>query len=134
MTRHESREIAFLILFENIFSSEEDTVDTIIESAKEAREIKVSNYALTLVNGVNENIDHIDELIKQYATNWDTNRMSKVSLSLLRLAFYELENEKDIDGSIITNEVVELAKSYGGDDDPAFVNGILGSFIRAEGK
>lgn len=130
MTRHESRELAFILLFEKIFSDESTTMSDIIEQAKEYREIKVSSYAVTLACGVCDQQTSIDQIVSKHLNKWNIDRISKVSLSLLRLAVYEIQNES-IDNSIIINEIVDLAKMYGAEDDSSFVNGVLGSIIRS---
>lgn len=130
MTRHESREIAFLLIFEKAFAEVDAENSLIIENAKEARETKVSSYATSLFQGVTEKMDELDNLVEKYSNNWSIKRISKVSLAALRLAFYELNYEDDVDNNIIISEIVELTKTYGGDDDSSFVNGILGSYFR----
>ena len=64
-------------------------------------------------------------MINEAATGWKTSRMGKVDLTLLRLAVYEIKFEEDIPTKVAINEAVELAKRYGTDSSPAFVNGVL---------
>ena len=69
-----------------------------------------------------------DALINEKSTGWKTSRMAKVDLSIIRIAVYEIKFEDDIPFKVSVNEAVELAKKYGADESPAFVNGILAKF------
>ena len=60
------------------------------------------------------------------AKGWKTGRMGKAELAILRLAVYEMKYDEDVPVKVAINEAVELAKKFGGDESPAFVNGILG--------
>ena len=73
--------------------------------------------------------EEIDALINEKATGWKTNRMSKVDLTLIRLAVYEIKYEDDIPAGVAINEAVELAKIYSSDGAPSFVNGVLAKFV-----
>lgn len=129
MTRREARELAFILLFESTFTDE--YVRDILESAREARDVEADAFALALAQGAQEHQRELDELISRFSLKWSKNRLSRVSLSLLRLASYEMLYEKDIPVSVSINEAVELAKKYGGDDDSAFINGVLGGLARS---
>ena len=72
--------------------------------------------------------------MNEVAKGWKTTRMGKVDLTIIRLAVYEMKYEEDIPVKVAINEAVELAKQYGTDDSPAFVNGILARFIGKESK
>lgn len=130
MTRREEREQAFMLVFEKMFT--DDTVDEIVEKASQARDIEVGGYAIKAASGVGDNSEEIDKRIEKYLKRWNKNRISKVSLSILRLAVYELMEEKDIPSAAVINEAVELAKKYSTKEDSAFINGVLGSFVRDE--
>ena len=70
-------------------------------------------------------LEEIDKIINESSKGWKTTRMGKVDLTLIRLAVYEIKYEEDIPTGVAINEAVELAKKYGTDDSPAFINGIL---------
>ena len=70
-------------------------------------------------------LKEIDESINAAARGWKTSRMGKVDLTLIRLAVYEIKYEEDIPVGVAINEAVELAKKYGSDDSPSFINGVL---------
>ncbi|MBQ2792061.1 MAG: transcription antitermination protein NusB, partial [Oscillospiraceae bacterium] len=72
--------------------------------------------------------------VEKFSTKWKKNRLSRVSLSVLRLALYEMLYEESIPESVSINEAVELAKKFGGEEDSAFVNGLLGAVSRSDKK
>ena len=127
MTRRESREAALCLIYEHTFSPEIST-DEIIEKAKEIREEKVSAFAAQLLNGVCEKKQTLDLRISAAAENWSLERNSRVSLSVLRLAAYEiifLGTEKQI----AVNEALELVRKYDDEKSVSFVNGVLAGII-----
>lgn len=68
----------------------------------------------------------IDEILNGISKGWKTTRMSRVDLTILRLAVYEILFDADVPTGVAINEAVELGKQFGGDDSAAFINGILG--------
>ncbi len=76
--------------------------------------------------GVLEKLSEIDELIKTHSISWELERISKVDLAIMRLAIFEMIFSKDIPVGVSINEAVEIAKVFGDDESPAFINGILG--------
>lgn len=80
------------------------------------------------VNRIVEKLDEIDEKLNMTAEGWQTKRMGKVDLTILRLAVYEIKYDEDIPTGVAINEAVELAKKFGQDSSPAFVNGVLAKF------
>ena len=79
-----------------------------------------------LLDGCKENLEAIDELIVSASENWALDRMPMVDRALLRLSTYEMRYVEDVPVSVSINEAVNLAKEFGGDDSPRFINGILG--------
>ena len=77
------------------------------------------------------NIDSIDELIHKAAPEFPIEKINKVDLAILRLAVYELTVVKKEPTKVIVDEAVELAKQYGGETSPSFINGALGNIIKA---
>jgi transcription antitermination protein NusB len=73
--------------------------------------------------------DSIDQAISQAAPEFPIDKINKVDLAILRLAVYELHIEKKVPANVIIDEAIELAKEYGGDTSPAFVNGALGKIV-----
>lgn len=89
-------------------------------------------YIQSVVNGVDEKRDELNELISQnLKKGWTLNRISKVSHSILKLAIYEIKYVDDVPEKVAINEAVNLAKTYGDEDDAKFVNGILASIVKS---
>ena len=92
-------------------------------------------YINRVVNGTLDRLEQLDGVIRHFLKDWDITRISKVDLALLRLAIYEMLCENDVPMGAAVNEAVELAKLYGTDDSPAFINGVLANVARAyDGK
>lgn len=125
MTRHQMREAAFLLTFERIFSPDVPA-DEMVQLAKECDEFELSPQAIKLFEGVDEHRDELDQVIEKYLKNWTIQRISKVSLAVLRLAVYEMKY-MDTTRDIVISEAVKLAQAYTLQDDVAFVNGVLAS-------
>ena len=124
ISRREARELLLGLLFESEFRADEDYVEIYATSA-EARLIPDDPYVKTAYYTVCENREEIDSLIGSSAKGWRTDRLSKISRSLLRLGAYEMKYETTIPFKVTINEVIELAKLY---DDPkarSFINGVL---------
>lgn len=130
MTRSESREQAFILIFEKEFNSEY-SIDEIIEAAKDAELFETDNFAKELSSKTLEKIDELDEIIiSNLKGGWKINRISKVSLAILRLAVCEITAFDDIPVSVSINEAVELSKKYASEEDSSFINGLLSSVNR----
>ncbi|MBO5929458.1 MAG: transcription antitermination factor NusB [Clostridia bacterium] len=128
MTRRASRELAFFILFEKSFS--DASISEIIDNAGEARDVVSNNFAVSLAEGAVAHLEEIDNKISEFSHKWSKARLSRVALTLLRLALYEMFWEEEIPVSVSINEAVELAKLYGGEADATFINGVLGGISR----
>lgn len=128
MTRREAREQAFCLLFQQTAAG--DPIDEILQAANESRDLAPDSFAEALCYGVEDNQAEIDGEIETHLRGWNMRRVSKVALTLLRIAVYEMLFVKDIPVSVSINEAVELAKTYGGQGDPAYINGVLGSIAK----
>ena len=128
MSRRKSREQAFALLFEKSFN--DLPVMDLAESAQDARETIIEPFALALAQGVEEKMAEIDARIDAFSHKWSRDRISRVSLAVLRLAVYEMLYDDDTPASVAINEAVELAKKYGGEEESSFVNGVLGGIAR----
>lgn len=131
MTRREIRENIFKMLFRTEFHDAEGMKEQILlyEESMQGLKEKDLAYIRQKVSGIMERLPEIDAAINEKSTGWKTSRMSKVDLTLLRLAVYEITYEEDIPEKVAINEAVELAKQYGTDDSSAFVNGVLAKFV-----
>ena len=128
MTRKQAREEAFILIFEKIFSKE--SVEDILATAKEARDLEPDDYINNVFSGVYENLEELDRLIGDNTVGWKIERISKTSLCILRLSIYEIKFMEDIPNSVSINEAVELAKKYSTQQDASFVNGILSTIVK----
>lgn len=130
MTRHDAREQAFLVMFEKIFD-DELTVSEIIEKNEEGDLIKLNGFAKTLLKICEENSAAVDEIISQYCKDWSLSRLPKVSLAVLRLSVAEIKFYGETPVGVAVNEAVEIAKKYGTPEDSSYINGVLGSVVKA---
>ena len=128
MKRQDAREQAFLLIFESGFKNE--PIDELIDVALESRKIKMNTFSKRLLEGVNRHKNEIDSIIEKNSIGWKKNRISKVAISIMRLAVYEMMYERDIPESVSINEAVEITKKYSTKDESSFVNGVLGSIAK----
>ncbi len=124
MTRREAREKAIELIYEKN-SRPDDDAAAVYESSLDIRETKDNEYIKRVYFGVIEHREFIDEKIKEVAHDWSVDRMSRVTVSILRLAVFELYFDRTIPTSVTINEALELAKKYDASSAPAFINGIL---------
>ncbi len=124
MTRREAREKTLELLYE-MAARPEEPAEEVFEASVQLREIEANDYIKDVYFGVFGHSEELDEKIKSVSLDWSTERMSRVTLSILRLAAYELYYIRNIPVSVSINEAVELAKKYDIDSAPAFINGIL---------
>ncbi len=132
MTRKESREQAFILLFEYSFCG--DKAQELFATAQEAGVDVQDEYCIAVVSKAIDEIELVDDLICKYLKGWSKSRISKVALAALRLAITEIKFFEDIPSSVSVNECVEIIKKYASEQDASFANGILGSVIRADGE
>lgn len=126
MTRRALREQVFKMLFRVEFhDAEEMKEQAVLFDEEESCSEKDKEYITKKFENIAEKITEIDAAVNEVAKGWKTTRMGKVDLTIIRLAVYEMKYEEDIPVKVAINEAVELAKQYGTDDSPAFVNGIL---------
>jgi transcription antitermination protein NusB len=123
-TRREARELALQALYQLDLAGEGDPAVVLFWSHFDA-ERDVQAFARELVDGVAAHRERIDALIAASAEHWRLPRLSRVDLSLLRLATFELLGRPDIPASVTIDEAIEIARRFGSEDSPAFVNGVL---------
>lgn len=149
MSRRELREHIFRILFRKEFFASpaefeeqvnlylddlakmgipEDEEDDGKALSPTTEEVK---YIVEKAGQVYLNVTELDEKINLAAQGWKTRRMSRVDLTIIRLALYEILFDDQVPEKVAINEAVELAKKYGGDESPAFINGVLARLLRA---
>lgn len=130
MTRRQLRENVFKMLFRVEFHDEKEMPEqlTLFEDEVEPISEDEKIYITNKYNDIYAHIEELDAAINEVSKGWKTSRMGKVDLTLIRLAVYEIRFEEEIPVKVSINEAIELAKKYGTDDSPAFVNGILAKF------
>ncbi len=148
-TRRIAREVALRILFAREFGSEvveralgadwnfyrfppddEDEAKAAAQRPQGRRERQVIAFAGTLVRGVEERCEALDELIRRASHNWRLERMTSIDRNVLRMGAFELAHLPDVPPRVTLNEAIELVKRYGTADSPAFVNGVLDRVMR----
>ena len=131
MNRSEARELAFKFLYQIEVQKElnEEQIELFFEN-NEITDNNAQEYIKDVVNGIKMHEKTINEIIaSNLKTDWKLERISKINLSLLKLGIYEI-NYKELPYKVVINEVVELAKKYGEDTSPLFINGILASVVK----
>ena len=134
MSRRELREQIFKMLFRIEFHEGMEMEEQMQLFLEEEEEISKedSEYIRNKYENIVEHLEEIDASVNEKAKGWKTSRMAKVELSLIRLAVYEIQYDEDIPAGVAINEAVELAKKYGADSSPAFINGVLAKFVLDE--
>lgn len=132
MNRSSMRENAFKLLYSLEIQTTEELegqIDLYIES-NEIKDEEAKKYIKEVVSGIKKEQKNIMELIEnKLKPNWKIERVSRIDLSILKLAIYELKYTK-IPYKVAINEAVELAKKYGEDSSKTFVNGVLASIVK----
>lgn len=136
MSRKVAREIAFKLVFAGNFQEGEINVDemteTLVKELNKANEVNKEDleYIKSISKGVSEKVSELDEAISKHLKGWKMERICKTDLAILRLAIYEILYREDIPYKVSVNEAVELAKSFGEDSSPAFINGVLAGIVK----
>jgi len=148
MNRSDARELALHVILDMDYTgnSADDVLETrtnpeYIVSLTEETELytdtpskKQRSYIAAVAKGVEENKAMLEEKIGQHAIAWKTERISRITRCILKLAIYEILFIEDVPASVACNEAVKLTKKYDTAETAAFVNGILGSFVRGEAE
>ena len=132
--KREYREGAFIIYFESLLR--DDDIDEIYQSNTEAEdigvEISISKSSCALAKSVSEKSDELDRIIEKYSSKRSVSRISKINLAILRIALYEMVYQENVPPNVAISEAVELAEKYALKPDVAFINGVLGAYLRAK--
>ena len=130
MTRKEARDLAFKLLYQ--VEMQNETAQNIIDIYYVENELtgKGKDYVEEILFGVSEKSEIIDDIISGLSESWKLNRISKISISLIRLSVYEIMYRDDIPDNVSINEAVDLAKLYEGEESASFVNGILAAVLK----
>lgn len=145
MTRANVRELAVHLIYSQAFTGEEPetVVATRLEkeyydqlaAENEVYEERPSRaqlaYVDSVVSGIANRRDELNEQIQKFSIGWDVSRISRLARSVMQLAMFEILYVDDVPTGVAISEAVRIAKKYDGDDTGSFVNGILGSFARS---
>ncbi len=145
MTRANARELAVHLIYSKSFTDEEPAElisnrlkkeyyqllaeDNQVYSDRPSRNQMV--YIDSVVSGVANRSDELNEQIQKFAIGWDISRISRLARSIMQLAIFEILFVEDVPTGVAISEAVRIAKLYDGDDTGAFVNGILGAFAKS---
>ena len=134
MTKTEIREQVFILLFqtdyhdrESLSQQAEDYLQTLEDAGKKDLKQITDKY-----HGVMEHLEELDDYITRYSRGWEISRLAKADVAILRVAVYEMLYDEKVPVGVAINEAVELAKTYGTENSPAFVNGLLGNVAREQ--
>lgn len=145
MTRANARELAVHLIYGRLFTGEEPEQVVTTRMAKEYYEnLAAENeiyterpsraqlrYIDTVVSGVANREEELNQYIQNYSIGWDISRISRLTRCIMQLAIFETLYLEDVPTGVAVSEAVRLAKKYDGNDTGSFVNGILGSFARS---
>ncbi len=123
--RTRARELALQFLYQLDVRGPEILPELTPFLGLEERDPQTLEYARSLVHGVREHADAIDEMIRSVAQNWEISRMAVIDRNVLRLASYELAHCADIPLKVAINEAIELGKRYSTQNSGGFINGVL---------
>ena len=131
MSRRELREQIFKLLFRIEFNAKEEMQEQeglFFEEEENQADVADTAYITEKFQKVYDKLEEIDTALNEKVEGWNTGRMGKVDLTVLRLAVYEIMFDEEIPTGVAINEAVELAKKFGQDTSPSFVNGVLAKF------
>ena len=134
MGRHEQREQVFKLLFRVEFHSPEDMPEQLAlfrENNEEVPSWQDADAIAARFEKIKDKIPELDKLLNENTEGWDTTRVGKVELAVLRLGAYELRYDDDIPDGVAINEAVEIAKKYGQESSGGFVNAILAKIMKS---
>jgi N utilization substance protein B len=136
--RHLGRIVALQTLYEQDFRLESadesfDLNEVLSRNIERYREtIDDKAFIEQLVYGVDKRQAEIDDIVRPVAPEWPIEQIARIDRIILRIGVYELLHEPDVPPKVAINEAVELAKAFGGDNSSKFVNGVLGTVLRAQ--
>ena len=146
MTRGNARDLAVHLIYGREFTGEEPEAVVALRLEKDyyaklssENEVYTDRpsraqlaYIDSVVAGVANRTDDLNAMIQQYSIGWDVSRISRLTRCIMQLAIYEILYVEDVPAGVAISEAVRLSKKYDGDDTGSFVNGILGTFLRAQ--
>ena len=136
MGRHEQREQLFKLLFRVEFNSMEDMPEQ-IKLFFQDEETEYTQKAMDAISEkyekIRDKLPEIDKMLDEKVEGWNTSRMGKVELTVLRIAIFEIAFDDDVPATVAINEAIEIAKVYGQEASGGFVNAVLAKFVNKQG-
>lgn len=134
MNRHQIRKSAFQTLFAELANEDADIAELYKEVLAIEHEKDIPDYLVTLVEGVNNHRDSLNEQIQSLlSAKWTISRIAKSDLIILQIALFEMQYVDDVPNAVVINEALELADAFSDDSSKKFINGVLGSFEKQVG-
>ncbi len=131
MTRHKSRENAFIAVFEASFNANDlEDILAVTQELPEYEEYMLDDFALNIIKTYYNHADEVNEMIQSKLKNWKSDRISRVCSAILRISTAEMMYSNEEMDSIVINEAVELSKKFAGENDYQFINGVLGAISK----
>lgn len=133
MSRRSARDTAFRLFYEFSINKEFNpaTMDVMRDCFDKGMNENAWEYVRRVIGAYLDNRENVDAIIQSNSKGWNITHMQKVDLAILRLGVCEIKHLEDIEINITINECVELAKKYGSDESPKFVNGVLAGVVSA---
>lgn len=126
-TRRRARRLALEVLYEYDLAEHAALPTLARRLAEQEIETVGAEFARVLIGGIIDYQDKMDSIISRYAPEWPLDQMAIIDRNILRIAIYEFLIDGETPVKVAINEAVELAKTYGSDSAPRFVNGVLGT-------
>lgn len=133
MNRKEARENAFLLLYEGVCKKDE-SAEEILEKATVERALEINDYVKDVFFGAYRNMEALESVIAKNLVGWKKERVSLVSMAILRLGAYEILYREDIPAKVSINECIELSKKYDDEKTYIFVNGVLNAIAKEQAQ
>lgn len=136
MKRHQLRQNILLFSYALLFFDplSEDKINQLYHAMLQTDMLSAEQEIWQITTAIKKKEKEFDEIIKKYLQKWTIHRLPKITLLILRMAFYELKYETELDAPIIIDEAVELAKEYTTQQDAAFINGVLGKYLKESNR
>ncbi|MGL4730400.1 MAG: transcription antitermination factor NusB [Clostridium sp.] len=127
MSRKLSREKAMELVFSVMLSKEshEEAIETFVDNYEGDIKVLDLEYIKSVLKGIEEKSEYIDNIIKENLQKWTIDRISKINLAILRLGVFEMEFLDDVPAKVAINEALELTRKYSDEKSVSFVNGVL---------
>ena len=133
MSRRQARENVFYLVFEAQFQKQDCNYAELFQTAQEIGVVKYDEYTEKVFFGIMSELEAIDKKIEENAKGWKLERISKVSMAIMRICVYEMLYVDDVPFNVSINEAVELAKKFDYDKAPSFINGVVNKIAENEG-